>query len=306
MPTIDQFLDLEASLYVDRPAPSDVIELTGPSDTTIRWDVVVQGARLADIIVEPGRSLPRVTGEGWLTLALAVEGCLAVFGCDSVEGEFLPGEAIVLPADPSTRVVADRWSRVVMVAAPVARLRARCNVPLRLTPRKLGIALDPSPSFQHLARLGRNGRAIAAALGEPAYPPFEQGVETTIHALLADLLAQHGIGGRSVMCGYTRRALAFMRDHVEAPTDLKALARAAGCSARCLHLAFARDLGAPPLAVFRNLKLDRAREILAQRGVRNVAELARRLGFGNCGRFAHYFKERFGTFPSDLLRGSQS
>lgn len=304
MPAIGELLGFGTGQAPDsaRSVRVGPIGVERPVEPRPRWDVSVSAARIANVLVEPGRAVPGVAEEGWLTLALSVEGCLVVSGCDTMEGKVLPGEAVVLPADPRCRVVAERWSRVVLVAAPIVRLRARCNVPVKLQLRKLGVALEPSESFQHLARLGRNAAAIAAALGDPAYPPFEQGVETTVHALLADLLAQHGIGVTSVMCGYTRRALAYMRDQVEAPADLKAMARAAGCSARCLHLAFARDLGAPPLVVFRTIKLDRAREIVAQRGVRNVAELARLLGFGNCGRFAHYFKERFGTFPSELLR----
>lgn len=303
MAIVGEFLQTKASEAIqhDRLELDEIVEAK-PAGHDVAWDISVAGARLANLIIEPGRAVPRVAAESWLTLVLAVEGCLSVVGCESLDGAVLPGEAIILPSRPASRIIADRWSRVVLVAAPVARLRARCNVPIKPTPRKIGIALEPSDSFQHLARLGRNARSIAAALGDPAYPPFEQGVETTVHALLADLLAQHGIGGPTVMCGYTRRALAFMRDHVEAPANLGALARAAGCSARCLHLAFARDLGAPPLVVFRTIKLDRARDILAQRGARSVAELARRLGFGNCGRFAHYFKERFGAFPSELLR----
>ena len=78
------------------------------------------------------------------------------------------------------------------------------------------------------------------------------------------------------------------------------LARIAGTSARSLQYAFHERCGTTPMRYLRQVRLDRAREDLAQaRG--SVADIAYYWGFTNPGRFAHAYLDRFGEFPAKTL-----
>jgi AraC-like DNA-binding protein len=78
------------------------------------------------------------------------------------------------------------------------------------------------------------------------------------------------------------------------------LARIAGTSARSLQYAFHDQHGTTPMRYLRQVRLDRAREDLAQ-AHGSVADIACYWGFTNPGRFARAYRDRFGEFPADTL-----
>jgi transcriptional regulator GlxA family with amidase domain len=78
------------------------------------------------------------------------------------------------------------------------------------------------------------------------------------------------------------------------------LARIAGTSARSLQYAFHERCGTTPMRYLRQVRLDRAREDLAQ-AHGSVADIAYYWGFTNPGRFAHAYLDRFGEFPAKTL-----
>jgi transcriptional regulator GlxA family with amidase domain len=74
---------------------------------------------------------------------------------------------------------------------------------------------------------------------------------------------------------------------------------------RALQEGFARELGMPPLAYLRQVRLDRAWADLVQAEptATTVAEVALRWGFAHLGRFSAAYSQRFGEYPKDTLRG---
>ncbi len=78
------------------------------------------------------------------------------------------------------------------------------------------------------------------------------------------------------------------------------LARLAGTSARSLHYAFHEQHGTTPMRYLRQVRLDRAREDLAQ-AHGTVADIAYYWGFTNLSRFARAYRDRFGEFPAATL-----
>jgi AraC-like DNA-binding protein len=104
-----------------------------------------------------------------------------------------------------------------------------------------------------------------------------------------------------------RRACEFMHGHVKEALCLEDIARAACVSARTLEVSFRRVHQLTPLAYLRTVRLDRVRQALqvAAREGRHVSvtELALQHGFAHMGRFAAYYKQRFGCAPSTTLRG---
>ena len=78
------------------------------------------------------------------------------------------------------------------------------------------------------------------------------------------------------------------------------LARIAGTSARSLQYAFHGQYGTTPMRYLRQVRLDRAREDLAQ-AHGTVADIAYYWGFTNLSRFARAYRDRFGEFPAATL-----
>lgn len=94
----------------------------------------------------------------------------------------------------------------------------------------------------------------------------------------------------------------YVRARLCAPIALEDLARAAGVSPRTLHLYCRRRYGVGPMAWLRNLRLDVARDKLQRtHGGGQVTDVAVSCGFGHIGRFAAYYRERFGELPRDTV-----
>jgi AraC-like DNA-binding protein len=83
------------------------------------------------------------------------------------------------------------------------------------------------------------------------------------------------------------------------------LAKAARTSARSLQYGFQERFGTTPMRYLRQVRLDRARDDLAQANG-SVADIAYHWGFTNPGRFAHAYRDRFGEFPAATLDGGRT
>jgi AraC-like DNA-binding protein len=102
-----------------------------------------------------------------------------------------------------------------------------------------------------------------------------------------------------------RRAIQLIEERSDQPLTLSDLAVAARCSPRALQEAFQRYVGRTPLAHLREVRLERAHRDLAAAdadGSVTVAEIAFRWGFSNLGRFASWYRQRYGHSPSLTLR----
>ncbi|MCY1251301.1 Exoenzyme S synthesis regulatory protein ExsA [compost metagenome] len=86
------------------------------------------------------------------------------------------------------------------------------------------------------------------------------------------------------------------------PYTLGDLTAIAGVSARQLQYAFNDNIGVSPLVYLRNARLDRARDLLLSCRM-PVSEVALRSGFNHLGKFARYYRERFGETPSATRSG---
>ena len=101
-----------------------------------------------------------------------------------------------------------------------------------------------------------------------------------------------------------RRARALMRELVEAeePASVPIVAARLGMSVRSLQVLFQSQAGTTALQALRELRLQRARGLLAA-GRGGVADVALACGFHHQGRFAALYAQRFGCLPSRERRG---
>lgn len=101
-----------------------------------------------------------------------------------------------------------------------------------------------------------------------------------------------------------RRAEAFIRENLARDLGLEDIAEAAGVSVRTLQASFKRHHGVSPMRFVRDLRLDVARgQILAGS---TVAAAAFDCGIPHPGRFAQYYRSRFGHLPSLTISGGHS
>jgi AraC-like DNA-binding protein len=146
-----------------------------------------------------------------------------------------------------------------------------------------------------------SSRTMIAAIGK------EPSVCGRVEALLATLLqrtclptisenADLPIASRDV-----RRAEGYMRSNVSRNIRLEDIARAAGVSVRTVQTGFKRDRHVTPTQYLRNFRLDAARQRLLAGS--SVSEAALDTGFAHQGRFAQYYRSRFGHSPSSTCSG---
>lgn len=108
-----------------------------------------------------------------------------------------------------------------------------------------------------------------------------------------------GLRTQQVLPRTVKLADAYMRAHLDEPVDLATLCALTGTSVRALQIGFRQYLGQTPMAHLRHLRLDRVHEQLLDPGSRlGVTAVAQRWGFGELGRFARQYRQRFGELPS--------
>lgn len=91
--------------------------------------------------------------------------------------------------------------------------------------------------------------------------------------------------------------VALMRQNLEEPLSIPALARRLGCTQRRLEIRFRQRLNTSPCKVYQRLRLQAARRMMTATG-RSVAEIALRCGYGNASAMTRAYRREFGHAPT--------
>ncbi|WP_051791321.1 AraC family transcriptional regulator [Amycolatopsis jejuensis] len=154
--------------------------------------------------------------------------------------------------------------------------------------------------------------AIAEGLKEPGGPLYHEAVaERLCHYLVTTLLLgsahQHSEelhAGSPILqsTAVERVRRAVLADPARAYT-VRELAGLAATSVRALQYCFLRHLGVTPMTFVRQTRLAHAHRLLARasRHHTTVAQVATASGFSHLGRFAAYYRDRYGESPSETL-----
>ncbi|UOA28906.1 helix-turn-helix domain-containing protein [Pseudosulfitobacter sp. DSM 107133] len=94
------------------------------------------------------------------------------------------------------------------------------------------------------------------------------------------------------------RLVGYVRDNLKEPITLSDMARAAALSERQLNVLCHEAFDQSPMQWLRGLRLDAIRETILNAPPQNLSALAMQFGFFHLGRFATYYKQRFGELPS--------
>ncbi len=101
---------------------------------------------------------------------------------------------------------------------------------------------------------------------------------------------------------FLERLQEVVEAHMEEETfQVKELCRKIGIGERQLYRKLQALLGCTPAAYIRQIRLDRARQLL-EKGAGTVSEITFMVGYGNTSAFARAFREAFGKAPSQLLK----
>jgi transcriptional regulator GlxA family with amidase domain len=97
------------------------------------------------------------------------------------------------------------------------------------------------------------------------------------------------------------RAKVYLRDNIETPFSLTALAAATGTSVRSLQRNFKRQTGITPLAFHQQLRIDRAKQLLETSRL-TVGQIAAGVGFVEETAFRALFRRMTGFTPREFRR----
>ena len=102
---------------------------------------------------------------------------------------------------------------------------------------------------------------------------------------------------------YVRRAEDFMRANAAVVIRMEQVAAAAGCSVRTLGAVFRQFRDTTPLTALHAMRLEYVHAELKHAATGgSVAEVARRYGFTNPGRFTTAYRRRFGEMPTETAK----
>jgi AraC family transcriptional regulator len=102
--------------------------------------------------------------------------------------------------------------------------------------------------------------------------------------------------------GQMRLITEYMDNHLNEKITISALATLVNLTRFHFMRAFKQTAGVPPLQFMIRRRVDRAKELLAERQT-SVAEIADRTGFGSAVLMNRAFRRILGTTPSALRRG---
>ena len=125
--------------------------------------------------------------------------------------------------------------------------------------------------------------------------------------ILLQLFAHHGVPPLAVRPVATERkcvarAKSYMAEHLDRPILLKDIAAAAGLSSFYFLRTFKRVTGMPPHAYLNQIRLERARTLLADG--EPPAQVAAALGFTDQSHLIRRFKAAFGVTPGQYRAAS--
>jgi AraC-like DNA-binding protein len=141
-------------------------------------------------------------------------------------------------------------------------------------------------------------------------PDMIAAAETLIMACLEEMnVEETSEEGPSLamMARRVDRAEQIMRERLADALSVEDLAMELDVSPRSLQAAFRTVRGRTPTEVLRQLRLDRAREMLMTAGESpRVTDVALACGMTHFGRFAHAYRLRFGEVPSETAIRAKS
>lgn len=259
----------------------------------------------ADVEIDPG-ALDR-----FLTIQIPVSGTGKVW-LDDEEIAFATGQGVVIAPDRRCRLVYSADCRQLIVRVSREALERVAEEWMGARIRSGSLAFQPRLVLDGAA--GTSWAAIVSYLLSNGAPNASPRLAAKFAPRLEELVIEHllvwqpnGIAeriasGPPLIPRHVRRAEELMHADTGAQLTLGEIARHAGVSVRSLSQGFQQFRGVTPMAMLRAIRLDKVRsELLNARAGASVTDVATRHGFTHLGRFAGFYRKRFGESPRRTL-----
>ncbi len=213
----------------------------------------------------------------------------------------------VLSADSRTLMKPDPWAGALVLAADEDRVANHRRLVFGDEPVPQQ-SMSHSPMLTHACRRAWSSASALSAL--TPQPVLDQFLGTVEDQLLTALVLSASTSDLRPI-GVSRRHLDALRQWLcvnhHAGVTVTDMAGGIGLSVRQLQAVVREGLGVTPLELLREVRLDRAREILrtAEGDSMTIARAAHACGFAHLGRFSAHYRMRFGEAPSVTLRPRQ-
>jgi AraC-like DNA-binding protein len=102
---------------------------------------------------------------------------------------------------------------------------------------------------------------------------------------------------------HVKLAVEYIQDHPDCLVSGTELARMTNVSLRALQDGFRHFVGISIVAYQRQVRLERAYEVLTRSASPSVTDVALQYGFSNVGRFCQYFQSAYGVSPAEVRKG---
>ncbi len=163
--------------------------------------------------------------------------------------------------------------------------------------KSLSSATGPAAAMRMMVELvgAREGAFLEAALGRDlGLPDSGKRAETGSGE-------RWRLERRAQGCDVIGDALQIMEDHIEDTLSVAQIADIIGVSARKLERGFAEKLGRSPLKIYRDLRLDRAHDLMIQTAL-PLSEVTIACGFSNVTLMKRWFQRKYGQDPCEVRR----
>ena len=221
-----------------------------------------------------------------------------------------PGETLLFaPNKRVTTVVPDRFGIYECDVVLIPTRAADGEPQGRLRPHASELAFAGHPASRPDAALRDYVRYLFSEGARPGSPlaneRLREAAEVLVRELASELIdrldddATIRLRGSPQEARLVRSAEVFMRAHLDRPLSVAEVAAQLGVSLRRLQYAFQHVRQASARAILGELRLERARQLLADPAEsRTVAQIALDCGIAHFGRFAAAYAARYGELPS--------
>jgi AraC family transcriptional regulator len=174
-------------------------------------------------------------------------------------------------------------------------------------PALLSFPATPRPFFEDSA-LMETALKLATVIesGGPEHRPYVEALGVVlVHELLRinarSREAQAPTNG-GLAAWQRRKAVAYIEEHLTESLSLAALAQLVGLSSCYFCRAFRQSFGMPPKRYQLNLRIERAKALLAKHAV-SVTDVGYAVGYSDTSAFSTAFRRMSGSTPSAYRRG---
>jgi len=142
-----------------------------------------------------------------------------------------------------------------------------------------------------------------AALNAEAAEFWKRAIIEAMSASILDHMSSERDGPLPSALKIVRQVEEYLDAAEPAPIHISQICSHMHLSRRTLHRAFEEALGIGPIAFLRHRRLCAVHSVLrTAQHIRTISDIAIQYGFQNLGRFAGYYHELFGEYPSETRR----